>query len=68
MKFSPCTSQCTCNTTHCDGCGRSIEEINESKALVENIVEHLKKYNYDDPENFLKMLTNKSLNNLSMIK
>ena len=68
MKFSPCTSLCTTNGSHCSGCGRSHDEINESKVLVANIVQHLTKYNYDDPEMFLNMLQAKSLKNLALTK
>jgi hypothetical protein len=65
MKFSPCASQCSKDGTHCKGCNRSHTEINETKALVAGIIEHLKKYHYDDPKNFLKMLTVKSLKKLN---
>ena len=66
MKFSPCTSLCTTEGSHCKGCGRSHEEINDSKALVANIMQHLTKYNYDDPEAFLEMLQAKSLKKLAL--
>ena len=65
MKFSPCTSQCTSDGTHCQGCGRSHTEIRETKALVGKVVEHLVEYGYDNPENFLKMLNKKSLAKLA---
>ena len=68
MKFRPCTSLCTTDGSHCKGCGRSHEEIKESKALVANIVRHLSKYNYDDPDVFLKMLQVKSLTQLALTK
>lgn len=68
MKFSPCTSLCTTDGSHCSGCGRSHDEITESKALVAQIVQHLSKFNYDDPDAFFKMLQAKSLNNLALTK
>ncbi|MCW8994624.1 MAG: DUF1289 domain-containing protein [Psychromonas sp.] len=61
MKFSPCTDQCTSDGSFCQGCGRSHKEIRESKALVKKVVAHLVEYGYDDPENFLQMLSKKSL-------
>jgi hypothetical protein len=61
MKFSPCTDQCTSDGTHCQGCGRSHTEIRDSKMLVQKVVAHLVEYGYEDPENFLQMLTKKSL-------
>jgi len=65
MKFSPCAGLCSSDGTHCKGCHRSHNEINETKALVAGIIVHLKRYQYDDPENFLKMLTLKSLKRLN---
>jgi len=68
MKFSPCTSQCTSDGNFCQGCGRSHTEIRESKALVEKVVAHLFEYGYEDPENFLTMLTKKSLARLTQLQ
>lgn len=61
MKFSPCTGECTKDGTHCQGCGRSHTEIQETKMLGQLLVEHLVKYNYDDPEHFLEVMRNKVL-------
>jgi len=68
MKFSPCTNQCTSDGTFCQGCGRSHNEIRESKALVGKVVAHLFEYGYDDPENFLAMLNKKSLARLAQLQ
>ncbi len=27
MKFKPCTGKCTTEGTHCEGCGRTHEEV-----------------------------------------
>ncbi|TEW52642.1 DUF1289 domain-containing protein [Psychromonas algicola] len=61
MKFSPCTSDCTSEGTHCGGCGRSRVEITETQAITKQLVAHLVKYNYDDPENFLDNIKAKAL-------
>jgi predicted Fe-S protein YdhL (DUF1289 family) len=61
MKFSSCTSQCTNEGTHCDGCGRSHLEIRETQAITKDLVQHLVKYDYDDPENFLDSIKAKVL-------
>jgi len=61
MKFSPCIDQCTSDGDFCKGCGRSHTEIRDTKALIKKVVAHLMEYEYDDPENFLKMLNTKSL-------
>lgn len=68
MKFSPCTDQCTSDGDICQGCKRTHTEIRESKALVAKIVGHMKEYGYQDPENFLNMLTKKSLARLTQLK
>ena len=68
MKFSPCVNKCTNDGTFCHGCGRSHTEIRENSALIDKVVAHLIKYDYDDPENFLKMLNEKSLTRLAQLK
>ena len=52
MKFSPCTGECTEEGTHCEGCGRSHEEIAEMKALVGNLVAFAEKMEYENIEDF----------------
>ncbi len=53
MKFSPCISgQCTYEGSHCEGCGRSHEEIAETKALVSAMVEFARKMDYENKEEF----------------
>ena len=61
MNFSPCTSECTSEGSHCGGCGRSRVEISETQAITKQLVAHLVKYNYDDPENFLDNIRAKAL-------
>lgn len=68
MKFSPCTNHCTNDGTHCQGCGRSHLEITETQAITKQLVEHLVKYDYDDPENFLENISNKALKRAALIK
>ena len=53
MKFRPCISgQCTEDGTHCKGCGRSHEEIAETKAMVKGLVSFAKKQDYENIEEF----------------
>jgi hypothetical protein len=52
MKFSPCTDNCTHDGTHCQGCGRSHEEIAETKALVKQLVNFAQKMDYENIEDF----------------
>ncbi len=67
MKFSPCTGNCTSDGTHCQGCGRSQQEIKDSSALWVKVAAHLFEYGYDDPENFLETLNKKSLRRLQIL-
>jgi len=52
MKFSPCTGNCTEEGTHCEGCGRSHEDIAEMRALVGPLVAYAKKMEYENFEDF----------------
>lgn len=52
MKFTPCIDKCTKDGTHCQGCGRSHEEIAETKQLVKQLVEFAKKMDYENVEDF----------------
>lgn len=61
MKFSPCTGDCTNDKKRCGGCGRSRDEITETQLITKQLVEHLVKYAYDDPENFLDNVTKKAI-------
>jgi len=68
MKFSPCTGLCTSDGSHCQGCGRSHIEIRETQMITKQLVHHLVKYNYDDPESFLDVIKNKALKRSTLIK
>ncbi|MFC1606019.1 DUF1289 domain-containing protein [Pseudomonadota bacterium] len=52
MKFSPCTGECTDEGSHCEGCGRSQEEIAEMKILVADLVAFARKMSYENIEDF----------------
>ena len=64
MKFSPCIEKCTYDGTHCQGCGRSHEEIAETKKLVAAIVNFAQEHEYENPEEFLAAITKSSLKRL----
>jgi Ca-activated chloride channel family protein len=44
MKFNPCTGECTDDGTHCEGCGRSHEEIEEMRNQVAGLVEFARRF------------------------
>ncbi len=52
MKFNPCTGECTDDGTHCEGCGRSHEEIDDMKNQVAGLVAFAEKMNYENFEDF----------------
>jgi hypothetical protein len=52
MKFSPCTGKCTEQGTHCEGCGRSHEEIAEMTVLVGGLTAFAEKMKYENIEDF----------------
>ena len=53
MKFNPCVSgQCTTEGTHCEGCGRTHEEIAETKKLIMTLVSFAQQKGYENVEDF----------------
>jgi predicted Fe-S protein YdhL (DUF1289 family) len=52
MKFNPCTGDCAKDGSHCTGCGRSHEEIAETKKLVAAFVEFAQRQDYENKEEF----------------
>ncbi|MCK5871624.1 MAG: DUF1289 domain-containing protein [Methylococcales bacterium] len=59
MKFNPCIDQCTHDGTHCQGCGRSHEDIAEIKKRLMALVTFAKEKNYDNPEAFVNAISAK---------
>ncbi len=53
MRFNPCVDECTKEGTHCEGCGRSHEEIAATKQIVQSAVVFIKKQEYENPEVFV---------------
>lgn len=66
MKFNPCVDQCTKDGTHCQGCGRSHQEIAATKKLVASLVEFAKQQDYDNPEDFINAVKKSVLKKLSI--
>lgn len=62
MKFSPCIpGQCTEEGTHCEGCGRSHQEITETKQLIGSIVSYAQQQDYENVEEFVDFVAKKSI-------
>jgi len=52
MKFSPCTGKCTQEGTHCEGCGRSHEEIAGMRETVDGVISFAKKMGYENIDEY----------------
>lgn len=64
MKFTPCVDKCTFEGTHCEGCGRSHQEIAETKKLVMGIVNFAQEQEYENIEDFVDAVRNSALKRL----
>ncbi len=64
MKFNPCIDKCTKDGDRCEGCGRSRQEIAETKAIVASAVDFIQKQDYDNPEQFVAAIGNSILKKL----
>jgi hypothetical protein len=64
MKFNPCIDKCTSEGTHCQGCGRSFEEIAGTKKLVISIVDFIQSQDYDNSDEFVSAISKSVLKKL----
>ena len=64
--FKPCVSRtaCTEDGTHCRACGRSHEEINALRSLINEVTAFSQKMGYDNNEEFLEYMKSKVLKKL----
>lgn len=64
--FKPCVSRiaCTEDGTHCRACGRSHEEINALRTLLNQVADFALQMDYDNNEEFLDYLKSKVLKKL----
>jgi hypothetical protein len=53
MKFNPCIEECTYDASNCKGCGRTRQEIAETKKLVLSVASFLYQQEYENHEEFL---------------
>lgn len=62
MLFSPCRGgdYCTQDGTHCQGCGRSHEEIAETRNLLEMLTAYVLKMGYENVEEFTTFFGDKA--------
>ncbi len=64
MKFNPCIDQCTKEGTHCEGCGRSHEEIAATKQIVKSALDFIQQQDYENPEEFVAAISKSILKKL----
>ncbi len=66
MKFMPCTGKCTDEGTHCEGCGRSHEEIAEMRKPVAALVALIEKMKYENHEDFANAVASSIMYKMSV--
>ena len=64
MKFSPCIDKCTRDGTRCEGCGRTHEEIAETKTMVMGLVNFAQSKGYENIEEFTSSIAQSVLKKL----
>jgi predicted Fe-S protein YdhL (DUF1289 family) len=69
MKFSPCLggANCTYEGTHCNGCGRSHEEIAETKKLIMALVSYAQQQQYENYAEFANFVSNKVIKKIEQL-
>jgi len=56
MKFSPCVGECTDEGTHCEGCGRTHEEVTETRELVNQVVQYAFGKGYENLDEYARAM------------
>ncbi|NOQ35598.1 MAG: DUF1289 domain-containing protein [Methylococcaceae bacterium] len=67
MKFNPCNDVCTKEGTHCEGCGRTHEDIAELKKRVMAVVNFAQMKEYDNVEVFAEAVGKSVLKKLQKV-
>ena len=59
--FKPCINRNACNDdgVRCRSCGRSLEEIIKTKAVVDTVFNFIQEMDYDNSEEFMGYLSRK---------
>lgn len=52
MKYRPCTGGCTDQGTHCDGCGRSHEDVAELNRMIKELAVYARRMEYENIEDY----------------
>lgn len=59
--FKPCINRNACNDDgeRCRSCGRSLDEIVKTKAIVDSVFNFIREMNYDNSDEFMDYLSRK---------
>ncbi|MEH6471329.1 MAG: DUF1289 domain-containing protein [Halopseudomonas sp.] len=57
MIFNPCTGKCTDEGSHCEGCGRTHEDVAVTRKFVKEIVGYVQKKEYENPQELMEALS-----------
>ncbi|MCP4995569.1 MAG: DUF1289 domain-containing protein [Gammaproteobacteria bacterium] len=70
MQFSPCRGgeSCTQGGTHCEGCGRSHEEIAKTRELVASLVDFGLEMGYENYDEFTRFIGEKAAKRIAKAK
>ena len=64
LVFNPCNDKCTYEGSHCQGCGRSHQEIADTKKMVMSIVNFIQDQDYENCEEFVNTISKSVLKKL----
>ncbi len=70
MHFSPCRGRdnCTEGGTHCQGCGRSHEEIAETRQLMDALARFALKMGYDNVQEYAQFIADKTVKKVKKMR
>lgn len=52
MIYSPCNGKCTDEGTHCEGCGRTHQEVAETRKMIKDLVDYAVAKKYENHEDY----------------
>ena len=56
MIVNPCTGKCTDEGSHCEGCGRTHEDVAITRKFVKQIVGYIQQKEYENPQELVSSL------------
>ncbi|MES9902342.1 MAG: DUF1289 domain-containing protein [Sedimenticola sp.] len=70
MQFTPCRGHdhCTEDGTHCQGCGRSHEEVAQTRALIGGLAKYALDMGYENFQEFTTFIGDKAAKKVTAAK